>query len=96
MNQKSLSPQITFKLVFTKTFNEEVKIETRGNKSLAKKLYRKLEYLKSNPFSAEKVENPTLPKWRVWVGDTHRLMYDIERNDVVLLKFVKKSKLTYR
>lgn len=96
MNQKPSSLQKTFNLVFTKTFNEEVEKETRGNKSLAKKLYRKLESLKQNPFNADKIENPVLPKWRVWIGNTHRLMYDIKGVDLVLLKFVKKSKATYK
>lgn len=95
MNRKSPS-QIIFNLVFTKTFTKEINSEIKGNKALTKKLYRKLESLKFNPFQGEKVENPELPKWRVWVGDTHRLMYDIKRADLVLLKFVEKSKSTYK
>lgn len=94
MNQKT--SQTIFNLVFPRTFTKEIDSETRGNKALTKKLYRKLEALKLNPFQGEKVENPELPKWRVWVGNSHRLMYNTEGNDIVLLKFVKKGKSTYK
>jgi len=84
-----------FKLVPTKTFEKCRKKECQKNPpSFAKKLIRALKDLKKDPFQGRRVERSG--ERRIWVGTNHRLFYDIEGKDIVLLGLRKKSKRTYK
>jgi len=47
-----------------------------------------------DPFQGKRIQS--FKERRIWVGKAHRLFYDIEGNDIVLLQLKKKDKGTYR
>lgn len=85
-----------FNLKFTNTFEKELDKIVSKNQSLKKKLLKAFEKLKVNPFQGEKVEASELEERRIWVGDSHRLFYDIDGSNIVILHIKKKDKHTYR
>lgn len=85
-----------FKLKFTKTFDKELDKYINNDPSLKKKLLNTLNKLRANPFQGERVEASNLEQRRIWVGINHRLFYDINGNEVILLSLKKKDKHTYR
>jgi len=82
-------------IVATEAFEKERRKECRKlPPSFSKKITRALKNLKGNPFQGKKVR--ISGERRIWIGTTHRLFYDIEDKDIVLLRLKKKNKGTYR
>jgi Txe/YoeB family toxin of Txe-Axe toxin-antitoxin module len=82
--------------VQTQSFLKDVKKEVKKNPSLKNKIAIALQKVQSNPFQGRKIQNPSLPEWRIYIGDSHRLFYDLDGNKIVLLKLLPKSKTTYQ
>lgn len=88
---------IKFKIIATAVYLKEVKKLLRSDKSLENKLSRAAGKLEEDPFQGERIEGGLqLGERRIWVGDSHRLFYDIDSQNVVLLHIKKKDKHTYR
>lgn len=85
-----------FKLRFTQTISKDINKLTSKDKILNKKLLKAFEKLKSDPYQGERVEGSGLEERRIWVGDNHRLFYDIDGENIVLLHLKKKDKHTYK
>jgi mRNA-degrading endonuclease RelE of RelBE toxin-antitoxin system len=85
-----------FELKFTSTFSKDIDKLTKRDSILKKKLVKALEKLKLDPYQGERVEASGLEERRIWVGDGHRLFYDIDGKNIVLLHLKKKDKHTYR
>ena len=83
-----------YTLVYTNTFDKDTIKLVKSNPSLKIKIEVTLKKLEVNPFDGRKVEGSGY--WRVWVGDGHRLFYDVDRNNVVILHLRKKEKGTYK
>ncbi|MBL7159616.1 type II toxin-antitoxin system RelE/ParE family toxin [Candidatus Microgenomates bacterium] len=93
MNRKKFHSD--FRLVSTKTFDKCRKKECQKHSpGLAKKLIKAIKDLKKDPFQGKRVEHSG--ERRIWVGTSHRLFYDIEGKNIVLLGLRKKSKKTYK
>lgn len=87
---------IQFKVITTPTFDKEVGKLVKSDKSLKNKLQRVEAKLEEDPFQDQRIEGSKLEERRIWVGDSHRLFYDIDGDNVVLLHLKKKDKHTYR
>lgn len=86
-----------FKVINTLNFSKQVTKLVRSNQSLRNKLFRAINKLEIDPFQGERIEETgELGERRIWVGDDHRLFYDIDGQNVVLLHIKKKDKHTYR
>lgn len=85
-----------FKITTTPTFDKEVLKLARSDKSLKNKLERAEVKLKEDPFQGQRIEGSRLEERRIWVGDSQRLFYDIDGQNVVLLHIKKKAKYTYK
>ena len=85
-----------YELTPSKRFEKDVKKLTNRDKSLKKKLDKALDKLESDPFIGVNVKESKLEQKRIWVGDSHRLTYDIDNDTVLLLRFVRKDKDTYK
>lgn len=83
-------------IVPTQTFTEEAVKLSKSDPSLKKKITTAFEKLKSNPFQGQKVETSDLEDRRIWVGDGHRMFYDVKGNKISILHIRKKDKHTYR
>lgn len=86
---------INFKVLTTPAFDKEVEKLVKSDKSLKNKLQRVGAKLEDDPFQGQRIEGSKLEERRVWVGDSHRLFYDIDGSNVVLLHLKKKDKHTY-
>lgn len=85
-----------YEIIYTDTFSKDIDKLVKSNPSLKKKILNTIEKLKVNPFQGEKVEALNLEQRRIWVGDDHRMFYDIVDNKVVILHLKKKDKHTYK
>lgn len=86
-----------FQVQHTPNFSKEVIKLIKSNKALKNKLLRTVGKLEVDPFQGERIEGANeLGERRIWIGDDHRLFYDIDGQDVVLLHIKKKDKHTYR
>jgi len=91
---RKASFRFDFKIVATKSFEKSRKKEFKKFPKIAKKLKKSLKSLKNDPFQGKRIQS--FGERRIWVGKTHRLFYDIEGSDIVLLQLKKKDKGTYR
>lgn len=85
-----------FKIINTLEFREEVIKLTKSDKSLSNKITKAIDRLESDPFCGQKIEGSLgLGERRIWVGDGHRLFYDIDGENIILHHLKKKDKNTY-
>jgi len=83
-----------FKIIAADPYLKEVKKLLRSDKSLQNKLLRATDKLELDPFQGQRIEGSKLEERRIWVGASHRLFYDIDGQNVVLLHIKKKDKHT--
>jgi len=88
--------ELGFKLVITPTFLGLAKKLYKKDPSLEKKLKHTFEKLKINPFEGKKIAAQAQEQRRVWVGDSHRLFYILNNNEIIPVNLKKKDKHTYR
>lgn len=84
-----------YSLAPTKVFEKNVEKEVKKDPHLKKKISKTLDSLQRNPFQGKKIRHPKLPEWRIHIGRSHRLFYDLDGNKIVLLQMKPKSKRTY-
>ncbi len=80
-----------FKIVPTKTFTKDFK---RLPPETKRRVLAALERIKQNPYQGRKVKAVETGEWRWRVGD-YRIRYDIEGEDIVLLR-VRHRREIYR
>lgn len=87
---------ISFKLFITEEFQKIASKQCKKTPGLKNKLEMAFEKLKINPHSNEKVQDSKHGERRIWVGDSHRLFYLTDGNQIIPTNLRKKDKSTYR
>ncbi|MGH2582331.1 MAG: type II toxin-antitoxin system RelE family toxin [Anaerolineales bacterium] len=76
-----------YKLVFTQSFTKDFRKLSQQNQERVRK---RLEILKTDPYSGRKLESVEIGQYRIRVGDL-RIRYDILEENVILLRVLKRE-----
>ncbi len=81
---------MAFRLIYTKRAVDDI---NRLDSVAKKRLGKKLEKLKDNPFKyAKKLIDPKLGQYRFRIGN-YRIIFDIEEEDIIILRVGHRSEI---